>query len=84
MNNIFVDQSGAGQRLDNFVLMQNPEVSRSHIKNQIEKGCITLNGKTAKSGEKLKIGDTICINFEKPQDLDAKPENISINTQLQP
>lgn len=37
-----------GQRLDVFLLSKFPEFSRSHIKNMIEKGKVSVDGKLIK------------------------------------
>ena len=57
--NYIVKQENAGQRLDNFVLSNCPDLSRSHIKTLIENGKILLNEKIVKSGEKIaNLGDS--------------------------
>ena len=65
-------------RLDNFVMLKMPELSRSHIKNLIESGKILLNGKKVKAGEKLKCGNIIHIEDEEAKTLDLTPEDLPI------
>lgn len=71
----------AGARLDQFVVRQNPEVSRSRIQQLIERGKIEVNGKTAsRAGAKLKGDEEVALvgPAEAPP-LKAKPEKISLD-----
>ena len=73
-----------GIRLDRFVCLHFPDVTRSYVQKLIEAGDVTLivNGaeKTAsKSGEKLKAGTTVKILFPEPEPADILPEDIPLN-----
>ncbi|NBR06336.1 MAG: RluA family pseudouridine synthase [Planctomycetes bacterium] len=50
-----------GVRLDQFLVMQFPDYSRSVVQRVIEGGGVTVNQKTAKSSYKVKHGDFIKI-----------------------
>lgn len=72
-----VAESG-GTRLDVFVA-EKAECTRSHAKNLIEEGNVTVNGiKAAKSGALLKAGDVVVIVNPAPKELDLSPQNIPI------
>lgn len=72
-----VAESG-GTRLDVFVA-EKAECTRSHAKNLIEEGNVTVNGiKTAKSGALLKAGDVVVIVNPAPKELDLSPQDIPI------
>lgn len=72
-----VAESG-GTRLDVFVA-EKAECTRSHAKNLIEEGNVTVNGtKAAKSGALLKAGDVIVIVNPAPKELDLSPQDIPI------
>lgn len=78
MKTIKVDEALAGKRLD-FVMLELLEgFSRSYIKNKIECGEITINGKVVKAGEKLKMGNEIVINLSEPKSLSVSAEAIDI------
>ena len=68
-----------GKRLDAFVLQNLPELSRSHIKNLIDDGKITLDGKIVKAGQNLKKGQCVFVELDEPKELDVMPENIDID-----
>lgn len=72
-----VAESG-GTRLDVFVT-EKAECTRSHAKNLIEEGNVTVNGiKAAKSGALLKAGDVVVIVNPAPKELDLSPQDIPI------
>lgn len=72
-----VAESG-GRRLDVFVA-EKAECTRSHAKNLIEEGDVTVNGiKAAKSGALLKAGDIVVIVNPAPKELDLSPQDIPI------
>lgn len=67
-----------GTRLDVFVAVK-AECTRSHAKNLIEEGNVTVNGtKAAKSGALLKAGDVVVIVNPAPKELDLSPQDIPI------
>ncbi|MBE7082116.1 MAG: RluA family pseudouridine synthase [Clostridiales bacterium] len=77
--NYIVTHENAGQRLDNFVLSNCPDLSRSHIKTLIENGKILLNEKTVKSGEKIKENQVVTVEIDQPKELQVLPENLNID-----
>ena len=67
-----------GTRLDVFVA-EKAECTRSHAKNLIEEGNVTVNGiKAAKSGALLKAGNVVVIVNPAPKELDLSPQDIPI------
>jgi 23S rRNA pseudouridine1911/1915/1917 synthase len=68
----------AGVRLDKFVGDSCPDLSRTHARQLIDDGFITVNGKTAKPSLKLTPGDEIIVTIppETPSALEA--ENIPL------
>ena len=77
-NNFVVDEQNANKRLDVFLSEVLPDVSRSHIKTLIEEQKVLLNGKSKKSGEKLKIGDEIVVEIPQPKALETVAQNLPI------
>lgn len=63
-------------RLDMVFNNHFKDFSRSHIKNLIGEGKILLNGKTVKSGEKVKFNQIVSYDFEDLEPLQVQPENI--------
>jgi len=52
----------AGTRLDQFVTAHNAELSRSRVQELIDGGLILVNGKAAKSSQKLRGGELITVH----------------------
>lgn len=74
-----VTEDLAGMRLDQFLVMQLPDVSRSFLQKQIRDGRVLIGGKGAKPGTKLATGNMISITIEKPEELNIEPENIPLD-----
>lgn len=77
-NNFVVDEQSANKRLDVFLSEVLPDISRSHIKTLIEENKVLLNGKSKKSGEKLKAGDEIFVEIPEPKNLETVAQNLPI------
>src|SRR5574344_264429 len=91
-NKIIINELNIGKRLDQFMQEKFPEFSRAHIQNAISKGEIKLvrnkkilennaknKEKSLKNGEKLKNNDIISYFFEKPKEINLKPENMFLD-----
>jgi 23S rRNA pseudouridine1911/1915/1917 synthase len=68
----------AGVRLDKFVGESCPELSRTHAQKLIGDGCITVNGRPAKAGLKLRSGDKVDITIPPPPPSPLTPEEIPL------
>jgi 23S rRNA pseudouridine1911/1915/1917 synthase len=68
-----------GLRLDQFLAANVPEFSRSRIQKLIDDGRILINEKPAKSGQKLKGGETIMIDVPAIEPLALEPEDIPLH-----
>ena len=69
----------AGLRLDVFLAQCDDSFSRSQIKNAIEEGDVTVNGKPPKVSQHLKVGDVVEIHLEAAIDALAIPQNIPLS-----
>ena len=80
-----VDSHSTGMRLDLFVTRHLPDsmkhdvVSRSGIQKLISEGQITLNGKVAKSGARLKINDLVAFETLRTKKSSLMAEPIALN-----
>ncbi len=65
-------------RLDSF-LTEKTTFTRSRIKNLIDEGKITIQGKKVKPSQKVSVGDRIEFDEIEPVELDLTPQNIPID-----
>lgn len=77
MEKIVVEDS-LNQRLDVY-LSEKLSESRSSIKNMIDNNCVLVNGKKQKAGYKICIGDVVEYQKEEKPELNATPEDISLD-----
>ena len=69
--NYIVEKEDIGKRLDIYLSEKNEDITRSYIKNLIDDEKILVNGKSVKSGYKVKNGDSIDVEI-----VEKVPENI--------
>jgi len=66
-------------RLDKYVCQQLPELSRSRVQKLIADGHITVNGRPAKPGLKLNIGDRLKVAVPPAPNEQVLPEDVPLN-----
>jgi 23S rRNA pseudouridine1911/1915/1917 synthase len=69
----------SAERLDSYIAVCLPDVSRSQVKKLIEEEQILVNGNPAKASLKLKGYEVIDIRLPEPEPIAAVPENIPLN-----
>jgi 23S rRNA pseudouridine1911/1915/1917 synthase len=67
------------KRLDVWLTAKLGSFSRSYIEKLIGEGHVTINGKTVKTGYKLKNADEVDVNIPDPKILDVKAEDIDLD-----
>lgn len=68
-----------GKRLDNFIVQNVDNLTRSYIKNLIDDELVTVNGKKQKAGYSLKKNDIINIQIPEDKEANIKAEDIKLN-----
>ncbi len=74
-----VDPGAVGERLDRHLTALLPERSRASLARLIREGFVSVAGKPAKSGQKLKAGQLLKVHIPAPEPIDLEPEPIPIN-----
>jgi 23S rRNA pseudouridine1911/1915/1917 synthase len=74
-----ITEENPGNRLDIFLSLENPSLSRSRIKSLIEEGHVLLNGSPSKASHHLKSGEVVTFSIPEPQPLNIKPEPIPLD-----
>jgi 23S rRNA pseudouridine1911/1915/1917 synthase len=76
---ITVAPDSDGVRLDRFLTLHFPDLSREHIRKHIRKGGVTVDGQPAKPSTRLTPGQTIRLpSMEPPADVRLEPEPIPL------
>ena len=74
-----VDRDGEGRRLDQY-LSELTELSRSAAARLIEDGCVFVSGIAVSKKYRTRAGDEIEVELPEPEEYDAEPENIPLDT----
>src|SRR3989442_5855175 len=64
MHELLAIDTDAGTRLDRFVAPHCPELSRSRVQELIDGGLVLVNGKPAKSSQKLHGGELVTVRAQ--------------------
>src|SRR6266481_1301437 len=73
-----VQAKTAGMRLDQYLVLQFPDFSRSIIQKAIEADSVKINELPIKSSTKVKQGDVVRIWLPEPNRPEPTPENIPL------
>ncbi|HSW56998.1 MAG TPA: RluA family pseudouridine synthase [Dehalococcoidales bacterium] len=73
---LIVDESGF--RLDKYVSLKVPDISRTRAQNLIENGLITVNGRTARPSLQLETGSRLEITIPAPSAVTPAAEHIPL------
>ncbi|NTW04990.1 MAG: RluA family pseudouridine synthase [Peptococcaceae bacterium] len=73
------EECHSGIRLDVFLSLENPELSRSHMQKLICEGLVEVNSIPAKASFRLKVGDQIILRMPPPVELVMAGEDIPLD-----
>ena len=76
---ITIEEDTCNERLDKYLSLIYPELSRSFIQGLIKDGNVFVNEKTAKASLKLKTGDILSVYIPEPEELGVEPEDIPLD-----
>jgi 23S rRNA pseudouridine1911/1915/1917 synthase len=74
-----VDEENQGLRLDRFIALQVPEISRTHVQNLIDEGRVLVGGITKKPSHRLEPGETVNIEIPATEVPGVEPEDIPLD-----
>jgi 23S rRNA pseudouridine1911/1915/1917 synthase len=67
-----------GLRLDQYLVIQFPDLSRSFIQKAIEAGGVTVNGVAKRASYRTRIGDQVAIQLPEPERPAPEPQDIPL------
>ena len=73
-----VQAKSFGLRLDQYLVLQFPDFSRSVIQKAIEAGGVSVNGVPKRASYKTRTGDHVAIQLPEPERPEPAPENIPL------
>ena len=76
---ITIDENSVGDRIDKFLSLSIPSLSRTNIQNLIKTGNVLVNGKEVKPSYKIDLNDYIEVYDMESEDCDITPENIPLD-----
>lgn len=68
-----------GERLDKFLSLIDPDLSRSFFQKLIKDGNITINGHTRKANFRLRTDDVVEVTIPDAQEIAIEPEDIPLD-----
>ena len=68
-----------GERLDVFLVRQQPELSRAHVQKIIASGDVLVDGRARKANFKLKAGASVSFKLPEAAPIEVKPEDIPLD-----
>ena len=68
----------SGQRLDRFVAVQLPALSRSRIQSLIEEGRVSVDGAVRKASHRVQTGESITVEIAAPRPAGVEAEPIPL------
>ncbi len=71
------------KRIDSYLSMNFPELSRSQIKYLIADGMVLRNAEPVKSSTKVHPGDSLSVTLPEPVESTIRPENIQLDIMYQ-
>lgn len=74
---------GAGERLDKLLVAHVPHLTRSQLQALIKDGAVSVDGKPAKAGVKLRGGETVTVLIPPPPPAELMPEDIALTVLYQ-
>jgi 23S rRNA pseudouridine1911/1915/1917 synthase len=73
-----VEADGAGERLDRFLALRLPDVSRSRVRALIDAGEVAVNGRPGRAATKVGAGDALEVRLPPAVAVDLAPEPIPL------
>jgi 23S rRNA pseudouridine1911/1915/1917 synthase len=71
-------EEAAGERVDRFLTVQLPEVSRARIQRAAAVGALTVNGQSVKPNHRLRPAELVAVAMIRPEPTDDPPQPESI------
>lgn len=79
MNEYFTVETEEGIRIDKYLALNLPDLSRSHVQKLIRDDLIIVNKKPVKANYRLSLYDQIEVVIQEPEEPEILPENLPLD-----
>lgn len=79
MQQIEIEVAEGGERIDRYLTLQRPDLSRSYVQKLVDDGLVTVNARPVRSSYRLRPGDRIGMSIPPPDLPGARPEHIPLS-----
>lgn len=79
MNEYFTVENEEGMRIDKYLALNLPDISRSHIQKLIKDDLVMVNKKPVKANYRLSFSDQIEVSIPEPKEPEILPEDIPLD-----
>lgn len=79
MNEYFTVENEEGMRIDKYLALNLPDISRSHIQKLIKDDLVMVNKKPVKANYRLSFSDQIEVSIPEPEEPEILPEDIPLD-----
>lgn len=76
---LITKEADAGVRLDKYLSLQMPEITRSFLQKLIKEGYVKVEEQSVKANYKIKPDQTISVTIPPPKETEILPENIPLD-----
>ncbi|HVR70499.1 MAG TPA: RluA family pseudouridine synthase [Vicinamibacteria bacterium] len=73
-----VEAGEAGERLDRWLAVKLPALSRARLQALIEKGAVRVDGGSARASSRVKVGQSVEVTVPPPAAAEPQPEDIPL------
>jgi 23S rRNA pseudouridine1911/1915/1917 synthase len=78
VSRLVVDETGAGSRIDRFVAVRLPSLSRARVQALLDEGRVQLDGRPARASQRLRAGQLVVVEVPEPEPALPRPEDIPL------
>jgi len=78
VSRLVVDETGAGSRIDRFVAVCLPSLSRARVQALLDEGRVQLDGRPVRASQRLRTGQVVVVEVPEPEPALPRPENIPL------
>lgn len=78
IHQLIVNESGAGQRLDAWVSVQQLDLTRSRVQKLIAEKSVLVNGQVGRNSTRLQPGDRVVVTVPEPKPLTIAAEDLQV------